>query len=59
MYSYLVYGSLGPRESTFQTASGLVLPFLHGSKLWLTDRQTNVRQTDDIMSSSTVAGDVV
>jgi len=35
VHCHLMYGSLGPPQSTSQTACRLVQPFLHGS--WLTD----------------------
>jgi len=38
---HLTHGSLGPPESTTQTASRSVQPFLQGSRLWQTDRQTS------------------
>ena len=38
-------GTIGPSESSTQTASRLVQPFLQGSLVWQTDRMTN-RQTD-------------
>jgi len=43
--THLIRGSLGPAESSTQTASGLVQPFLQGSLVWQTDRQTD-RPTD-------------
>ena len=44
---HLIHGSLGPPNSTSQTTSRLVQPFLQGSRLWQTDTdgQTD-RQTD-------------
>jgi len=39
--SNLMHGSLGPPESTAQTASGSVQRFLQGSRLWQPDRQTD------------------
>jgi len=41
----LTHGSLGPPESTSQTASRSVQLFLQGSRLWQTNRLTD-RQTD-------------
>ena len=38
---HLIHGSLGSPESSTQTASRSVQPFLHGSLLWQTDRQTD------------------
>jgi len=38
---HLIHGSLGPPESSTQTASWSVEPFLQGSLLWQTDKQTN------------------
>jgi len=38
----------GPPESKSQTASRSVQPFLHGSLLWQTDRQTDGRQTRSV-----------
>ena len=38
----LIHGSLGPLESTTQTASWSVQPFLQGSRSWQTDRQTKL-----------------
>jgi len=37
---HLVNGSLGPPESSTQTASWSVQTFLHGSLLWQTDKHT-------------------
>jgi len=37
---HLIRGSLGPPESSTQTASGLVQPFLQGSLVWQLDRPT-------------------
>jgi len=37
---HLVYASLGQPQSTFQTASRSVQPFLRGSRSWATDRPT-------------------
>jgi len=34
---YLIHGSLSPPESSTQTASRSVQPFLHGSSLWQTN----------------------
>ena len=39
--SNTVHGSLGPTESSTQTASRSVQPFLQGSLVWQTDRQTD------------------
>ena len=38
---YLIRGSFGPPESSTQTASRSLQPFLQGSLVWQTDRQTN------------------
>ena len=38
---HLIHGSLGPPESSTQTASRLVEPFLQGSLLWQTGRPTD------------------
>jgi len=38
---HLIHGSLGPPESTTQTASRSVQPFLQGSLVWQTDRPTD------------------
>jgi len=38
---HLIHGSLGPPESSTQTASRSVQPFLQGSLVWQTDRQTD------------------
>ena len=45
LYSHLIRSSLGPPESTIQTVSRSVHPFLQDSRSWQTDRQTD-RQTD-------------
>jgi len=37
---HLIHGSLGPPESTSQTASWSLHPFLHGSWSWQTDHAT-------------------
>jgi len=37
----LIHGSLGPPESSFQTASRSVQPFLYGLLVWQTDRPTD------------------
>jgi len=39
---HLIHGSLGPPESSTQVASWSVQPFLQGSLMWQTDRQTTV-----------------
>jgi len=39
---YVIHGSLSPPESSTQTASWLVQPFLQGSLVWQTDRQTTL-----------------
>jgi len=39
---HLIYCSLGPPESSFQTASRSVQPFLHGSLVRQTDRFFNI-----------------
>jgi len=39
---YLIHASLGPPESTTETASGSLQPFLQGSLLWQTDWQTTL-----------------
>jgi len=39
--SHLIHGSLGLLESTTQTASRSVSPFLNGSRSWQTDRPTD------------------
>jgi len=41
MNPHLTHGSFGPPESTTQTASRAVQPFLQGSRSWQTDRQTD------------------
>ena len=41
---YLIHGSVGPPESTTQTASRSMQPFLLGSLVWQTDRQTRWSQ---------------
>jgi len=46
---HLIHGSLIQPESTTQTASRSVQPFLQGSWSWQTDRQT-----DDATSSATI-----
>jgi len=46
---HLIHGSLGPSESSAQTASWSVQPFLQGSLLWQTDRPT-----DDATRSVTI-----
>jgi len=38
---HLIHGSLGPTESSMQTASRSVQPFLQGSLVWQTDQQTD------------------
>jgi len=38
-HPYLIYGSFSPPESSTQTASRLLQPFLQGSLVWQTDRQ--------------------
>ena len=38
----LIHGSLGPPKSTLQMVSQSVQPFLQGSRLWQTDRQTDI-----------------
>jgi len=40
VHPHVTHASLGPSESTTQTASPSVQPFLQGSQLWQTDRQT-------------------
>ena len=40
---HLIYGSLGQPESTSQTTSRSVQPFLQSSRLWQTDRPTEKR----------------
>jgi len=40
MDPHLIHGSLGQPESSTQTESRLVQPFLQGSLVWQTDRQT-------------------
>jgi len=40
--SHPIYGSLGPPESSTQTASWLVQPFLQDSLVWQTDQQTTI-----------------
>jgi len=42
---HLIHGSLGPPESSNQTASRLVQPFLQGSLVWQTERQTDQENT--------------
>jgi len=37
---HLIHGSLCPPETSVQTASRLVQPFLYGSIVWRTDRPT-------------------
>jgi len=39
-WTHVIRGSLGPPESVIQTASRSVQPFLHGTSVWPTDRQT-------------------
>jgi len=41
MCTHLIHVSLGPPDSTSQTASRSVQPFLQGSRLWQTDWQTD------------------
>ena len=41
MDTHIIHGSLGPSESTAHTASRSVQPFLHSSRSWWTDRQTD------------------
>jgi len=41
---HLKHGSVGPPESLTQLASRSVQPFLQGSLVWQTDRQTNANQ---------------
>ena len=41
LHHHLIHGSLGPPESTTQTASPPVQPFLHGSWSWQTHRLTD------------------
>jgi len=41
VHLHLIRGFLGPPDSTFQTASRSVQPFLQGSRSWQTDRQTD------------------
>jgi len=38
---HLIHGSLGPPESSTQTAFQSVHPFFHSSLVWQTDRQTD------------------
>jgi len=38
---HLIHGSLSPPEPTTQIASRSIQPFLQGSQLWQTDRQTD------------------
>jgi len=55
--AHLIHGSLGPPESSTQTASWSVQPFLQGSLVWQTDRQTDRltdRQTDHATRSVTI-----
>jgi len=42
MNPHLINGSLDPLESSTQTASLSVQPFLQGSRLWQTDRQSTL-----------------
>jgi len=46
-------GSMGPPESSNQTASRSVQPFSQGSLVWQTDRQTD-RRTDHATRSVTI-----
>jgi len=41
LWQHEKYGSFGPPESTFQTASRSVQPFWHSSRLWSTNRHTH------------------
>jgi len=41
-YPYLIHASLGPPESSTQTASRSVQPFLQGLLVWQTNRQTTL-----------------
>jgi len=40
---HVIHGSLGPPESWTQTATRSLQPFLQGSLVWQTDRQTTLR----------------
>ena len=40
--TYLIRGSLNPHESSTQTACRSLQPFLQGSLVWQTDRQTTL-----------------
>jgi len=51
--AHVIHDSLGPPESSTQTASRLVQPFLQGSLVWQTDRQTD-RPTDHATQSVTI-----
>jgi len=51
---HLIRGSFGPPESSTRTASRSVQPFLQGSLVWQTDRQTD-RPTDHAPRSVTIS----
>jgi len=53
VHLHLTHASLDPPESTSQTASGSVQPFLQASRWWQIDRQTD-RQTDHVTSSAPI-----
>jgi len=50
---HLIHGSLGPPESSSQTASWSVQPFWHGSLVWQSDRPTD-RPTNHATRSVTI-----